>query len=231
MFDVRSLLKRFKRNAFAFALTFVLSLSLPSLYPAVRNFISWHAQYQLCQAAAQGKTTRVNLLVLAGTNPNGFNTTYVPLHFAARYSQTEVVRTLLDAGANPNSVGNMGQTALMEAINSHNLETTRLLISRGADLTQADSSGRTSLSYAVRQHNPAIVELLLSQGEPYFEDAAQTLCDAVTNRDAATVRMLLAAGVDPRDLIATPRELPLTTVAAMNHQPEVVKMLRAAGAK
>lgn len=231
MFDVRSFLKRFKRNVFAFALTFFVSMSLPSFYPAVRNFISWHAQYQLCQAAAQGKTTRVKLLLLAGADPVGFNTTFSPLHFASRYGQEETARLLLDAGADVNSPGQWQQTPLMESVQAHDVETARLLLSRGASVAAVDTHSGSAIWHATRLHNAALVDLLMTYGGRNCKDAKSALTAAVEDNDTETVRALLQGGVDPRGLSATPLLIPLTRYAEKNRQPEIVRMLKASGAR
>ena len=167
MLDLKRVLKRVKRNAFAFALTFLVSLTLSNLYPAVRNFVSWHVQYQLCQAAAKGNTTRVNLLILAGANPDGFNTTYRPLHFAARYGHEETARLLLDAGADVNAIGNWKQTALTEAVQARDLASVQLLLSRGAAVNHVDEQNHTPLWYATRSPEKAQVRILINQGGRY----------------------------------------------------------------
>ena len=227
----KPLLKRLKINAFSFALTFVLSLAISGLYPVMRDFISWHAQYQLCQAAANGKTTRVKLLVLAGAEPKGYDSTYLPLHFAARYGQEDSARILLDAGADVNSVGNWTQTPLMEAVQANDVETARLLLSRGASVKAVDTHSGSALWHATQLHNSSLVDLLMAHGARNCSDARNALTAAVEANDAQTVRALLQGGVDPRGLSATHMLIPLTRFAAKNQQPEIVKMLKAAGAK
>jgi ankyrin repeat protein len=225
------IMKRLKRNAFAFALTFGLSLAVSGVYPIARKFISWHVQYQLCHAAAEGKTTRVKLLLLTGASPAGSNAIYSPLHFAARYGQTETARMLLDAGANVNSMGTWQQTPLMEAVHSRSENTIGLLLARGASVYVQDVNSGTALWHATKIRNARVVQLLMDYGGRNCTDAESALSDAVENGDGETVRALLKGGIDPRDVTATPLVLPLTRVAALNRQPEIVKMLKAAGAR
>lgn len=231
MFSLKPVLKRLKRNAFSFACTFIVSLAISGFYPSFRDFVSWHAQYQLCQAAAQGKTTRTRLLVLAGANADGWNATYKPLLFAARYGQTEAARLLLDAGADVNSIGTWKQTPLMEAVQGQHMGTARLLMIRGASVEPVDINSGTALWHATRGRDAQTVRLLMSFGARNCRDAETALTAAVENNDRDTIQALLDGGVDPRDVTATHLVLPLTKVAARNQQPEIVKMLKAAGAR
>jgi ankyrin repeat protein len=231
MWSGHSLLKRLKINAFSFALTFVLSVAISSFYPSFRDFVSWHAQYQLCQAAAHGHLTKTRLLVMAGANANGWNTTYQPLHFAARYGQTETARILLDAGAEVNSIGTWKQTPLMEALQGRHIRTARLLLSRGASVEPLDSNSGTALWQATRAKDAESVRLLMSYGARNCKDAESALAAAVESNDRDSTQALLDGGIDPRGVTATHLLLPLTKVAANNQQPEIVRMLRAAGAE
>ncbi|MCC6220461.1 MAG: ankyrin repeat domain-containing protein [Deltaproteobacteria bacterium] len=69
-----------------------------------------------------------------------------PLHIAARRG-VEHVRLILDAGADVNSRGDMGMTALHAAVDYTNDSMVALLVSRGAVLLE-DEFGRTPLSEA-----------------------------------------------------------------------------------
>jgi ankyrin repeat protein len=220
-------MRRLKRNAFAFAVTFVLSLVVSSLYPPLRDFVSWHIQYQLCQAAAEGKTSRVKALLLLGGNPNGFNTTYTPLHFAARYGQEDTARILLDAGADVNETGFWHQTPLMETIYVQDLETAKLLLARGGSVTSLDAYGRSAVWHASRQRNPLLVHLLMTHGGKNCDDARDALSLAVGQGDAETIRVLVNGGVDPRDVTEVRQLMQRLKIPMTNLQPEIEKILNA----
>jgi len=173
----------------------------------------------------------VNFLLLVGANPGGFNTTFSPLHFAARYGQAETSRALLDVGADVNSFGTWQQTPLMEAVQAGDIETVRLLLARGASVTPVDNRSGTALWHATRMHDAAVTRLLMNYGGKDCSDAENALIASVEDSDEETVRALLNGGVDPRRLTATYRLIPLTEFAAQKGQPEIVSMLRAAGAR
>ena len=77
---------------------------------------------------------------------------FTPLHWAAPYS-TEAVRTLLDAGADPNTRDVSGKTPLHVAVLWGNAETVRTLLDAGADPNARDVSGRTTLHDAMVRGN------------------------------------------------------------------------------
>ena len=79
-----------------------------------------------------------------------------PMMLAAQKGSVEVVRTLLDAGADVNARDDMGRSALAlvteEGIgasrNEAFIEVARLLVARGIDLDARDANGDTALARA-----------------------------------------------------------------------------------
>ena len=65
------------------------------------------------------------------------------LHAAACANDVDAVSWLLQAGANPNEIGDMGQTALHWAASNKNKEMADLLISFGAEADIVDEFGGT----------------------------------------------------------------------------------------
>ena len=60
----------------------------------------------------------------------------------------EVVRLLLDAGANKDQVDSNGRTPLLLAVKYNKIEMVRLLLKAGANRNKADKYGRTPLDEA-----------------------------------------------------------------------------------
>jgi ankyrin repeat protein len=89
-------------------------------------------------------------------------TEMTPLALAAESGQEEIVRTLLDAGADPN-VG--GATSPLEAavVEGH-VAIVQALIEAGADVNQAVEDGFTPLMTAATTGDVELVELLLDAG-------------------------------------------------------------------
>jgi ankyrin repeat protein len=76
-----------------------------------------------------------------------------PLMYASRDGRMEIVRTLLDAGADINVRDANDITPLIAAITNNHPDVARLLIDRGADVKAVDWYGRTALWAAVETRN------------------------------------------------------------------------------
>jgi uncharacterized protein len=76
----------------------------------------------------------------------------------------EMVRALLDSGADINSLDRYGQTALMKAAHAGHSEIVRILVERGAELNCTAKYRTSALMLAVIADHPDIVELLVRAG-------------------------------------------------------------------
>jgi ankyrin repeat protein len=85
-----------------------------------------------------------------------------PLMIAAAVGTPELVKTLLDAGANVNAKDSRNMTPLMFAVakNHQDPAVIRLLIDRGADLTVQSNVGETAADWARKVAAPAGMEAL-----------------------------------------------------------------------
>jgi len=86
--------------------------------------------------------------------------------FAAPYGTPELVRTLLDAGANVNARDIREMTPLMLAVSSETQdpEVVRLLLARGADVKPKSVMGETALDWAMKFGSPHVIRLLQQAG-------------------------------------------------------------------
>ena len=87
---------------------------------------------------------KVEHLIKEGADPNTQdNNGWTPLHEVAQRNNIEILRLLLDAGANPNVPGgDENYTPLHDAVEAGHVETIELLIERGADKKLRDKNGR-----------------------------------------------------------------------------------------
>jgi ankyrin repeat protein len=124
-----------------------------------------------------------------------------PLMMAALYGDAALVKTLLDAGADPNVANDAGATALMRAV--EDLEKTRLLVEHGAYVKVASDNHRTPLLIASSiRGNRDVVAYLLDHGAnasdraPAVPVATTALTEAAKQGDAAIMSLLIERGAD-----------------------------------
>jgi hypothetical protein len=110
-----------------------------------------------------------------------------PLMYAAREGHLDVVRQLIEDGAQVDAVDMNDITPLMLAISNNHVDTARYLIDHGANVRAVDWYGRTPLWLAVEMRN---VDLHYTTFEHLIEPE---------DRDALLefTRDLLEQGVDP----------------------------------
>eukprot|EP01116_Phalansterium_solitarium_P002842 TRINITY_DN1314_c0_g1_i1.p2 TRINITY_DN1314_c0_g1~~TRINITY_DN1314_c0_g1_i1.p2 ORF type:complete len:724 (+),score=332.26 TRINITY_DN1314_c0_g1_i1:296-2467(+) len=121
-----------------------------------------------CAACAgDGNSAVVKLLLQRGANVNAIQQTgLTALHFCYGHKQLDLVRLLLDAGADLNLAGHgiHGFTPLVLAVYNQNVELSSLLLSRGSDVNFRAQNGLSALAVAVMRANEPLVEMLLGAG-------------------------------------------------------------------
>jgi len=147
----------------------------------------------LMNACLNGDIDTVRTLI--GSLPFDINEslTYIyginALTYAAIKGHTEIIRFLLDAGADPNK-HSVGVTPLNSAAANNHIETVRILLNAGARFDVSDSEGLTALGHAM---SIEVAELLLNAGAD-IKDAS--LADAVAHGSIEFIQYLLEKGAD-----------------------------------
>jgi cytohesin len=139
------------------------------------------AQRRLEQAAAEwfagvreGDLERMRRAREAGVDPDrrtpyaaeGWSESsgWTALMIAAQQRRMEIVRWLLDQGADVNAKNQHGRSALGVALTENHVELIKLLAENGADLETRDRSGSTALGKMAWEGNRDLVTFLLAQG-------------------------------------------------------------------
>ena len=94
-------------------------------------------------------------------NDNKILPSSTPLHLSAYYDRTNATKTLLELGANPNSLDDEGRTPLHIAVIQQNISIIKLLRNL-TNLSILDKSGNTALSYS--RANDNISKMLINPG-------------------------------------------------------------------
>lgn len=108
--------------------------------------------------------------------------------------RAEVVKLLLQRGANANVTGLKGITPLHCAAEFGNTEAIRLLIKAGANLNALDEDDETPLYKAIRKEHTDAVKLLLNSGANVNAGQKELLTEASRHRNWEIVDLLLEAG-------------------------------------
>jgi len=86
-------------------------------------------------------------------------------------NNAQLVKMLLDAGADPDIQDELGQTALMKAGYTGNIEIVKRLLNAGADPNIQDENGSTVLFDVINRGHVKVLKLLLRKGiNPNIED-------------------------------------------------------------
>lgn len=117
----------------------------------------------LYEAAGKGDTAQVSALLDGGVNVNGRSSdgSYA-LNNAAVENEVEVMRILLNRGADPNVQNSQGDTPLICATKyaGGKAATVKLLVEAGTDPAIKDGKGNTALDYATAKDQQDAIALL-----------------------------------------------------------------------
>lgn len=104
----------------------------------------------ICIAARSGRKSMIEWLLSEGADINAVSKDrgYSAVMDAVWKSSPDIVKFLIEKGANLNFISNDGQTALIVATGASNPRICELLVKNGADPTYKDRMGMSSLDYA-----------------------------------------------------------------------------------
>src|SRR4029078_3773837 len=151
-----------------------------------------------------------------------------PLMYAGVYSDTAMVKVLLEHGADVNAVNPNGATPLMRGAGE--FEKVELLLAGGAKVDAKSKMGRTPLIIAAATPgNVETVKLLLARGanvndQDQFGDTCLT--SAAKRGDAEMVKTLVEAGANDAAGSSRPCHGPLIWAAETGDLPTLTHLLQ-----
>ena len=113
-------------------------------------------------AAGEGNIEAVKQHIAAGTDVDAKTSGETPLHWAARFGQSQVAELLIAEGADVNAKNVVGQTPLHLAAGASHKEIIELLIAEGAEVNAKTKRGETPLDLA--EDDPKIRNPILKHG-------------------------------------------------------------------
>lgn len=122
------------------------------------------SENSLVQAISNGDRGWLNGLLAGGANPNTPHRDTLPLHFAARRGQMDIVDLLCRHGADIDARDAQGRTAVAQAVLAGEGKTIAALLKRGADADVADHDGNTPLHHAARLSKFDVMRQLIVAG-------------------------------------------------------------------
>lgn len=155
------------------------------------------------------------------------------LLIAANFGHVKIVKALLKAGANPNSIDDQGNTPLNMAIYRRHTKVVKCLLKSNikADPNHIDKQGNTPLYIAAQTNQLEVIKLLLAKGaNPDFPSqvGATPLMIATEVGHIEVVKVLLTKGANPN--AACDDKMTSLYIAAQNGQTDILKFLLANGA-
>lgn len=169
----------------------IAALLLCSFFPL--SVAAGELEDQFLLAVRNGDVAGVKAALGAGVNVNTkFRYDRMALSFAADRGNSEVVKALLDAGADVNARDTFyGMTAMSQAVNKKHTGIVRMLLDKGA----TNSEG--VLMFGVEQKSPELLSASLEKGGLRPDSLTAAIARASKNNQSELVELLKKHGAKP----------------------------------
>lgn len=139
-------------------------LSLKDIYGCTPLHIAGDAMCSLVHSGKKGIYDIYKILLDNGADCNELDDEYTPLHCALRFQSVEIIKLLLNYGADMKVVSKFGRTAIHLAAENPDVEVIEFILDQGFDIGCRDPEGYSPLHYAAKRSNFNVCKLLLSRG-------------------------------------------------------------------
>ncbi|KAF5469216.1 hypothetical protein F2P56_013305 [Juglans regia] len=122
----------------------------------------------------------------------------VRVNYAAYDGDSNRLKRLIRAGANPNKADYDGRSPLHIAASKGYEDIARFLIQQGVGINISDNFGNTPLLEAIKNGHDQVASLLVKAGATLVvDDAGGFLCTTVVRRDVDLLKKVLSSGINP----------------------------------
>jgi ankyrin repeat protein len=156
--------------------------------------------------------TIIDLLIQYGANLEELCWGETVLVTACRLGREEIVKRLVEHGANLDARATYGGFPLIGCFYFNNGHIAEYLVEKGANFHQKDNDGDAILKAAARWGNVKLVKKLAQLGADINaanKEGYTALLEAATHRHEEVVSILLQAGADPRKIFSVKEEIDL----------------------
>lgn len=152
-----------------------------------------------CNLLYSANKDKIKSAIEAGVNVNKKYGNYdFPItRYCGDDKYSDIVKMLLEAGADPNTTDISGDPIICTASGSWCDKIVNLLIKSGANVNVNDSLGDSVLARAVKSGDDAVVKMLIDAGADtnWKDKNGKTLLDLTADPDVKIIEMLTDAGV------------------------------------
>lgn len=151
---------------------------------------------------------------------------YKPLSIASWIGNNEIIKLLIDEGAEINSLDESGYYPLYLSIYSNDITTVNLLITNGADVNLKNKYGETALHHASYRGSLDMVRLLYENGaeQSYMNDGRDSVIEAIDGKNLEILKFLHEKGYN-FDYLDNDGLSPLLSVIFGDNNEDILKFL------